>query len=67
MSLDKIQVLEPDRTRFPKLTRDARAHLKREPVEFLRYLIKENLPATNLIQSDFIVANETVASYYDLG
>lgn len=67
LSLDKFEVLEPDRTRFPKLTRDARAHLKREPVEFLRYLIKENLPATNLIQSDFIVANETVASYYDLG
>ena len=67
LSLDKFQVLEPDRTRFPKLTRDARAQLRQEPVEFLRYLIRENLPATNLIQSDFIVANETVAGYYDLG
>jgi hypothetical protein len=67
LSLDKLQVLEPDRTRFPKLTREARAHLKREPVEFLGYLIKENLPAQNLVQSDFIVANEAVAGYYDLG
>lgn len=67
LSLDKLQVLEPDRARFPKLTREARAQLKQEPVEFLRYLIKENLPAQNLVQSDFIVANETVAGYYDLG
>lgn len=67
LSLDKFQVLEPDRTRFPKLTRETRTQLRQEPVEFLRYLIKENLPATNLVQSDFIVANETVAGYYDLG
>ncbi|MGE0104923.1 MAG: DUF1592 domain-containing protein [Blastocatellales bacterium] len=67
LSLDKFEVLEPDRTRFPKLTRETRTQLKREPVEFLRYLIRENLPATNLVQSDFIVANETVAGYYDLG
>jgi hypothetical protein len=67
LSLDKLLVLEPDRARFPKLTREARAQLKQEPVEFLRYLIKENLPARNLVQSDFIMANETVAGYYDLG
>jgi hypothetical protein len=67
LSLDKFQVLEPDRTRFPKLTRETRTQLRQEPVEFLRYLIRENLPATNLVQSDFILANETVAGYYDLG
>jgi len=67
LSLDKIQVLEPDRTRFPKLTRETRTQLRQEPVEFLRYLVRENLPAKNLVQSDFIVANEMVAGYYDLG
>jgi hypothetical protein len=67
LSLDKFQVLEPDRTRFPKLTRETRTQLRQEPIEFLRYLIKENLPAKNLVQSDLIVANETVAGYYDLG
>jgi hypothetical protein len=67
LSLDKFQVLEPDRTRFPNLTRDARAQLKQEPEEFLLYLIRNNLPVKNLIASDFIVANEVVASYYGLG
>ncbi|AMV21005.1 DUF1592 domain-containing protein [Planctomyces sp. SH-PL14] len=67
LALDKFAVLEPDRKRFPKLTRDARTQLRREPVEFLRHLFRENLPARNLIASEFVVANEVVASYYDLG
>ncbi len=66
LSLDKFQVLEPDRKKFPKLTRDTRAQLKQEPVEFVEYLIRNNLPVKNLIASDFIMANETVADYYDL-
>ncbi|HYP14506.1 MAG TPA: DUF1592 domain-containing protein, partial [Bryobacteraceae bacterium] len=67
LSLDKFQVLEADRKRYPKLTRDTRAELKKEPVEFVQYLIRNNLPAKNLISSEFVVANETVASYYGLG
>lgn len=67
LSLDKISVLEPDRKRFPQLTRDTRAHLRQEPVEFLQYLIRNNLPVKNLISSDFVVVNETVAGYYGLG
>lgn len=66
LALEKFAVLEPDRKRFPKLTRDARAQLRREPVEFLKYLARENLSSRNLIASDFVVANEVVASYYDL-
>ena len=66
LSLDKFQVLEPDRKRFPKLTRDARTQLREEPVQFVSHLIRNNLPVKNLIASDFVMANETVASYYDM-
>ncbi len=66
LSLDKFQVLEADRKRYPKLTRDTRTELKQEPVEFVQHLIRNNLPVKNLISSNFILANETVASYYDL-
>jgi mono/diheme cytochrome c family protein len=67
LSLDKFQVLEADKKRFPNLTQHMRAQLLREPAEFLQHLIRNNLPARNLIQSDFVVANEAVATYYDLG
>ena len=66
LSLDKFSVLEPDRKRYPKLTRDTRTQLRQEPVQFLQYLIKNNLPVKNLISSDFMMANEVVASYYDM-
>lgn len=66
LSLDKFAVLEPDRGRFPKLTRDARTQLKKEPAEFLEHLVRNNLPVRNLIASDFVMANEVVAGYYGL-
>ncbi|MBL8176198.1 MAG: DUF1592 domain-containing protein, partial [Bryobacterales bacterium] len=67
LSLDKFQVLEPDRKQYPDLTRDMRAELRQEPVRFVEYLLRRNLPVRHLIDSDFVVANETVASYYGLG
>lgn len=67
LSLDKFQVLEPDHKKFPKLTRDTRTQLMQEPVEFLQYMVRSNLPVQNLIRSNFVVANEVVASYYGLG
>ena len=67
LSLDKFDVVEIDHTRYPKLTPELRKHLRQEPVQYLKYLIQRNLPLRNLVQSDFIVANEVVADYYGLG
>lgn len=66
LALDKFSVLEPDRDRFPKLTRDTRTQLQQEPTKFLEYLIRNNLGLKNVIESDFLLANEVIASYYDL-
>jgi hypothetical protein len=66
LSLDKFDVVEVDRQKYPTLTRDTKTELRKEPVRFLQYLIRHNLPVKNLIQSDFILANEVVASYYGL-
>ncbi len=66
LSLEKFDVVEMDHKRYPTLTRDVRMNLRREPVELLKHLIRENLPALNLVQSDFILANEVTAGYYGL-
>jgi hypothetical protein len=65
MSLDKFDVVSVDMQRFAKLTRDTKVELRKEPVQFVQHLIRENLPLRNLVRSDFIVANEVVAGYYD--
>ena len=67
LNLDKFTVLEPDRKLFPLLTHDTRVQLRQEPIEYVGYLMRHNLPVRNLISSDFIMANETVAGYYGLG
>ena len=59
-------MLEVDRKRFPRLTRDTRTQLREEPARFLRHLVRENLSLRNLVRSEFIVANEVVAKYYRL-
>ncbi len=66
LSLDKFNVLEPDRKKFPNLTRDTRVQLRQEPVQFVQHLMRKNLPVKNLIQSDFMMVNEVVASYYGM-
>ena len=66
LSLDKFDVVAIDAKRYPRLTRDTKAQLRQEPVQFVQYLIQQNLPLRNLVKSDFIVANEVVASYYNL-
>ncbi len=67
LNLDKFTVLEPDRKLYPQLTRDTRTQLRQEPIEYVGYLLRNNLPVRNLVRSDFIVTNETVAGYYGLG
>ncbi len=66
LSLDKFQVLEPDRKRYPMMTSHNRIQLSQEPVQFVQYLIRQNLPARNLVSSDFLLVNETVANFYGM-
>ncbi|MEM1068533.1 MAG: DUF1592 domain-containing protein [Planctomycetota bacterium] len=66
LSLDKLEVVETDRTRYPSLTRYAKRELRKEPTAFLKFLIHQNLPARHLVQSNYTMANEVVADYYEL-
>lgn len=67
LNLEKFDVVESDREKFPLLTRDVRHELRREPVEYMTYLIRENKPVQDLVSADYILANEVTASYYGLG
>ena len=66
LSLDKLDTVETDRKQFPELTRDAKSQLRLEPVRFIEHLIRANLPLRHLVKSDWVVANEVVATYYGL-
>ncbi|MDP6859909.1 MAG: DUF1592 domain-containing protein, partial [Verrucomicrobiales bacterium] len=67
LGLEKFDVVEVDHSRFPKLTTSMKKQLRKEPIETVKYLFQKNLPLKKLVRSDFILANEMVASYYGLG
>ena len=67
LNIDKFDVVETNRKRYPRLTATVKRQIRQEPARFLEHLFRENLPASNLIRSDFVVANEITATYYGLG
>jgi hypothetical protein len=67
LGLDKLEIVETDAKRFPTLTRDVKIALRSEPIRFIEHAIRKNLPVRSLMQSDTVVVNDVVASYYGIG
>lgn len=67
LGLDKLEIVETDAKRFPTLTRDVKIALRSEPIRFIENAIRQNLPVRSLIQSDTLLVNDVVASYYGIG
>lgn len=67
LSLDKFDVVKINRSKLPRLIREVKRELRKEPIHFVTHLLRNNLPVRNLVDSDFIVANEVVAGYYGIG
>ena len=42
------------------------SYLRKEPLEFFRKLALDNLSIINMLDSDFVTVNQTLASYYNL-
>ncbi len=67
LGLDKFENVDIDERIFPRLTLHTRRQLRKEPVQFFHYLIQKNLALKNIINSKWIMANDSVAAYYGLG
>lgn len=61
-----IDEVEPDESRFPTFNSDLRKAMYFEGIEFFSHLLRENRPITDLIDSDYTFANETLAKHYGL-
>lgn len=66
LSLDKFDVVNINHGKFPRLNRETKRELRKEPIHFVTHLIRANLPVRNLIDSDFIVASAVVEEYYGI-
>ena len=66
LDLRDMEFTEPDKKLFPEFDRGMQLFMIKETEEFLRELIDSNLPATNVVKSDFAMLNERLAEHYEV-
>ncbi|MEO0414546.1 MAG: DUF1592 domain-containing protein [Verrucomicrobiota bacterium] len=63
---DRFDAISIDPKLYPKFNSNMRLAAKQEAREFFHTLVSENLPASNLIDSDFVMVNGILADHYGL-
>ncbi len=63
---DRFDAITVDQKEYIRFNDGLRLAAKREVCEFFGVMLKENLPAANLIDSDFVMVNPALAIHYGL-
>ncbi len=63
---DTFLAFEPDQYRYPEYDKRLEEAVVREPLEFFRTIVQDDLSALNFIDSDFVVVNDRLARHYGL-
>lgn len=66
LDLRELDFTTPDAALFPEFDSYLRYSMPLETYAFINQLVKENLPATHLVKSDFAMVNGRLAQLYDL-
>jgi hypothetical protein len=66
LQLEKLDLLSIDRKTYPEWTKDLKANLRQEPIAWMGHLLDQNLPASHLVDSSWMMANEVTAAFYKL-
>jgi hypothetical protein len=64
LDLRDIDDTTPDRKLYPEFRSDLRDAMLAEPRAFLRELLEKDLPAANVVHSDFAMLNQRLADHY---
>ncbi|MGJ8678640.1 MAG: DUF1588 domain-containing protein [Akkermansiaceae bacterium] len=64
--LERYDAITVDPKKYQEFTTGLRHAARQEPIAFFSILIDENLPAENLIDSNFVTVNHAVAQHYGL-
>jgi len=63
---DRFDAITVDPQQYIRFNDGLRLAAKREVCEFFGVLLKEDLPASNLIDSDFVMVNQALANHYEI-
>ena len=66
VELDRFDAITVDAKKIPVFSEGLRRSARREVIEFFKLLVKDDLPADNLIDSDFVVVDPLLQEHYGL-
>ena len=67
LGFERINVMKPDKNKFKSFySLGADKYITTETVEFIKYLLKNNLSIYNCLDSDFVMVNSSLAKHYKL-
>jgi len=66
LMLDEISATSPDRRLYPEFSDNLQDAMVRETRAYFRELLDSNLPATNVVDSDFAMLNRRLAEHYGI-
>lgn len=64
--LDRFNAITVDESKYIRFNEGVRHSAYQEVLEFCRTLVTDNLPASNLIDSDFVVVNSLLGEHYGI-
>ena len=64
LELEKQDLIAVDSRVYGKFSDSLKKALKQETIQFVSYVIRQDLPAKNFIDSDFVMLNDATASHY---
>lgn len=66
LDLDAMDRIEFDKSRFKNLHPELMKDIKQEPLAYFEFLLRNNLSASNMLASDFVVLNDNLSRHYGL-
>ncbi|MEI6712986.1 MAG: DUF1592 domain-containing protein [Verrucomicrobiota bacterium] len=66
LSLANIDATDPDAALYPEFSLYLKESMLAESRGFLRELVQRNLPAQNIVKSDFVFVNQRLAEHYGI-
>ncbi len=66
LQLYRLGTFPPDKKLYPNYDAWLETSLRREPVEFFREMVSQNLPIDSFIDSDWTMANARLCNFYGL-
>ena len=66
LHLDAIDQVAISEDYYPEFSDHLKEQMRQEPRHFLMEVLRQDLSATNLIDSDFLMLNETMARHYEI-